>query len=254
MLRMIRVLWLLIMLIPSGAYAKDKVIIAVGEYPPLVSEHLKHYGVTARIVVEAFALEGVDVEYKFTNWARAFHLVNEGAADAIGPILKNKERQTVYDFSDSMLYETQVFFHIKSTDFTWHRIEDLKRFEIGATIAYSYGRAFDIAATTGEISVQRVPSDLQNFKKLFNDRIDIFPQSIDVGYYMLQTEFPSKTTLVTHHPHFVNQSDNYLAFSKKNPRSQHYLTLFNRGLATLKATGKYEQYFQESRNGDYIIK
>ncbi|WP_442965958.1 hypothetical protein [Psychromonas sp. Urea-02u-13] len=67
-------------------------------------------------------------------------------------------------------------------------MDDLKNIQIGATIAYSYGQEFDEADKSDQLQVQRVTSDLQNFKKLFNDRVQI----VDVGYYLLQTEFPEK--------------------------------------------------------------
>jgi len=238
----------------TGSIAKEKFIIAVGEYPPLVSQHFLHYGVTARIIREAFALEGIDVEYKFTNWARAFRLVIEGEADGIGPILKTNKRENQYYFSDSLYYETQVFFHKKNYLFNWNTIDDLSQVSIGATISYSYGEEFDQAAKSKELMIQRVPTDEQNFKKMFADRIKIFPQSLDVGYYILHSTFPDKVSLVTHHVKPVNQNHNYLAFSKAKNNSLSLIKHFNRGLQKLKESGKYELYFTESRNGNYIIK
>lgn len=238
----------------TSSVAKENVIIAVGEYPPLVSQHFLHYGVTARIIREAFALEGVEVEYKFTNWARAFRLVSEGNADGIGPILKTSKRENQYYFSDSLFYETQVFFHKKNYLFNWNTLDDLSQIPIGATISYSYGKEFDQAATSKQLMVQRVPTDEQNFKKLFADRIKVFPQSLDVGYYMLHSNFPDKASLITHHVKPVNQNHNYLAFSKEKNNSLSLIKQFNRGLHKLKASGKYDQYFTESRNGNYIIK
>ncbi|WP_198552910.1 hypothetical protein [Psychromonas sp. Urea-02u-13] len=78
----------LVITFSANLFSQDKILIAVGEYPPLVSKHLKYYGVTAHIIIEAFALEGVKVEYQFSHWARAFHLVKEGKADGIAPVLK----------------------------------------------------------------------------------------------------------------------------------------------------------------------
>lgn len=246
--------YMLLAILSSNLLADEKLHIAVGEYPPYISEHLKYNGVVARIIFEAFALEGVLVEFKFTNWARSFHLVASGESNAIGPILKNSKRADLYDFSDSLLFETQVFFHQTAYNFDWHSIDDLKDIQIGATIAYSYGHQFDEAAKSGLLHIQRVPSDIQNFKKMFNKRIQIFPQSLDVGYYLLHTEFSDKVMQVTHHANFVNQNHNYLAFSKKLPKNKHYLKLFNRGLKELRKSGKYDQYFEASRRGDYIIK
>lgn len=247
-------IYLLVTFFTTGISAQQKVVVSIGEYPPYISQHLKHYGVTARIIQEAFALQGIEVEYKFTNWARAFKLVHLGESDAMGPILKNTKREEHYYFSDSLLFETQVFFHRSDFAFEWQNIKDLAGIEIGVVIAYSYGKLFDNAVKQGKLQVQTVRSDKQNINKLLSQRIQLFPQSLDVGYYLLQTEFADNKVNMTHHPKFINQSDNYLAFSRNNPNSKVLIKKFNRGLATLKRNGKYDLYFAESRRGDYNLK
>ena len=64
-------LTVIIILIPSLTNAKKTITITNGEWDPLFSKNLKHYGVTSHIVTEAFALEGYKVKYSFYPWTGA---------------------------------------------------------------------------------------------------------------------------------------------------------------------------------------
>ena len=57
------------------AVAEETIRITNGEWPPYMSKKLKHYGLASRITTEAFASQGVKVEYGFFPWARSKLLV-----------------------------------------------------------------------------------------------------------------------------------------------------------------------------------
>ncbi len=46
-----------------SGFTEETIRLTNGEWIPFLSEDLKHYGVISRIVKEAFALEGMKVEY-----------------------------------------------------------------------------------------------------------------------------------------------------------------------------------------------
>ncbi len=60
----------------------SKKIDTFGEWPPFFSNDLKHGGVTSHVASEAFALEGIKVEYGWFPWNRALHLAQTGDWDA----------------------------------------------------------------------------------------------------------------------------------------------------------------------------
>src|SRR3989338_1888964 len=63
-----RVLPLLLLLLSCtlcAAPGKDRISIAIGEWPPLISAALPHYGVVPQLITEIFAAEGITVEYQF---------------------------------------------------------------------------------------------------------------------------------------------------------------------------------------------
>ncbi|MCP5211889.1 MAG: hypothetical protein H6998_13260 [Hahellaceae bacterium] len=48
----------------------ETIIITNGHWPPYQSEELKYYGFVSLMVEEAFALEGIDVDFRFRPWKR----------------------------------------------------------------------------------------------------------------------------------------------------------------------------------------
>ncbi|MBF0233705.1 MAG: hypothetical protein HQK65_11810 [Desulfamplus sp.] len=62
----------------SRSFAKEIIRLTNGEWPPYLHKELKYYGVASRIVTEAFALEGITVEYDFFPWGRAYEYAKSG--------------------------------------------------------------------------------------------------------------------------------------------------------------------------------
>jgi polar amino acid transport system substrate-binding protein len=237
----------------SASSAEQTVRLTNTEWPPYFSEKLKYYGVGSRIVSEAFALEGIQVEYQFLPPKRALWLAEEGKEwDGTVGWEINPERELHFWVSDPIWEAPWVFFHLKSYSFDWKTFDDLKDIRIGGTLEYMYTSEFMNADRLMTINVDRGTSDEIGFKKLLTGRIDLFPQLIDVGDYQLQEFFnPQTVQLFTHHPTPFGKHTDRLLMSKKNERSKDLIEAFNRGLKKLKESGQYDQYFEESRRGDY---
>lgn len=118
------------------SHAEEVVKLTNGEWPPFTSKDLKHYGVYSHIVSEAFALEGVTVEYGFFPWARGYNYVKEGNWDGSVTWAPTPDKEKDVWFSDQVFLHTKVFFHLKSFPFDWNTIEDLKGLQIGTTREY----------------------------------------------------------------------------------------------------------------------
>lgn len=227
--------------------------VAIGEWPPFVSENLEHYGLAARIVTEAFDAVGNDVKYRFYPWKRAYLETTQGDQDATAIWTKTPRREGEVLFSEPVLVANKVFFHLESTEFDWNSIGDLEGYTVGATRGYGYGDAFDKAVEEGRIDVEYVDSDLQNFRKLVLGRIDLFPMTKAVGYSILNTEFSAEErATVTSHERPVQQAVFHLLFSKSVERNPAMVDRFNRGLAQLRKEGRIAQYVRESEQGKYI--
>lgn len=237
--------------ITSFSHADDTVKLTNGEWPPYLSENLKYYGLASRIVTEAFALEGVTVEYSFFPWKRAFEMAKRGKWDGSVVWSINEQREKSFIFSDPVISDQSVFFHLKSVPFDWNSLEDLKGMKIGATLGYNYGDEFTEAEKNRRINVERVVTDEMNFKKILGNRMKVFVCDIAVGYSLLNKMYDKETVaLFTHHPKTVKDSLKYLMLAKLIPENDARMVKFNAGLKKLKESGKYDQFVQESREGE----
>jgi polar amino acid transport system substrate-binding protein len=229
------------------------VIITTGEYAPWTSEAVNQSGYVNHIIKEAFAKEGYDVVFKYYPWKRAYNMAKTGEVDATSFWFADKKHKNDFLASATVMTERTVFFHIKTTDFRWEKLEDLKELQIGATLGYTYTKEFWDLKEKKKLHIQAVPDDITNFKKLFNDRIDLFPIGMVAGYEILNKEFKSSfSNLITCNAKPLTKTTGHLLFPKKNlQRSQHLLKIFNQGLQKLEQEGKVDQYFDSLLRGGY---
>ncbi len=141
---------------------------------------------------------------------------------------------------------------MKNYGFDWSKIEDLEKIVIGGVIANTYGEKITKMEKANRILIDRVATEEQNFKKMLSGRIDISPVGLAFGNSILHKTFnDQQIEKITYHPKPLRVSYYRLALSKKIERNKRMLQLFNQGLKKLKASGRYEQYFNESRRGEY---
>jgi len=249
-----RIIWIcfLIFWMVPNVNAKETVRITNGEWSPYLSKDLKYHGVGSRIVTDAFASVGIEVEYGFFIWQRSFNQAKAGRWDGTLLWTRNAEREKVFYYSDPVIYEQYVFFHLKSFAFDWQSIDDLKGINIGGVVGYNYGIPFNKAEKEGRIKVRRISKDELNLIKLSKGKISIFPHALDVGYYQIKKFFSkADAALFTHHPRPTIATSFHLLLSKKIKTNANRIKLFNEGLKQLQKDKKIEQYYQESRAGRY---
>lgn len=235
------------------SHGGDTIRIACEEWPPYSSQSLKHNGLMMRIITEAYATQGVDVQFQFFPAPRVLQLVKSGEWDATGGWTPTAARAEDYYFSDPLLEERMVLFHLKSRTFDWQSIEDLIGLEIGLVYGFFYGNAFEQAYRGGLLTTQVEHSDLLNFRKLIDGRVDLVPKNLEAGISLLQSQFtPEEAALITWHPQALDEGPLVLMFSRARERNARMAEIFNKGLETIKQDGRYEQFFMESRRGDYL--
>lgn len=227
------------------AGAEPKVIrISNGDWAPFMSPTLPHHGFVSRIVTQAFALEGIAVEYTFFPWARAYVAAQRGEFDASIGWYWNEERERDFLFSDPVFVEAQVLFHLRERPVAWTRLEDLKGLRIGATLGYTYGEAFQRLEAARTFGVERITSDELNLKKLLAGRLDAVVISKAVGERLLPTLGESAAARIAVNPRPVHSGPLHVIFPRKLAQSAQWLAVFNRGLKTLKANGDLERLSQ----------
>lgn len=223
-------------------HAQRTVRLTNGEWPPYMSASLPGNGLISRIVVEAFALQGIHVQFGFFPWPRSLMLAKLGDWDGSVAWVYSPERSRDFVYSDPVIASETVFYHLKSWQFSWNSIDDLKRYRIGVTQDYFYGAAFSQAIAQGKITVESVGRDEQNLTKLLGGRIDLFPIDRRVAASMLRQHFSvPDIERITFAPKPVHSQPLHVMFGKTSPASRQLADEFNKGLKKLKASGRLEQ-------------
>ncbi len=235
--------------------AEEIIQISTGEWTPYISEKLKHNGVVSHIVSEAFALEGIKVKYSFMPWKRAMREAKVGNYEASIIWSKSEKRQKFLLYSEPVMPKRVVYFHLKSYDFKWNNLDDLKGLTVGGTIGYWYADMYEPLVKSGHLSVEWVKTDEMSLNKLMRSRIDIVALDIGAGYAMIQEEFsPKQQKLITHHPKIVNKPKyNHLVMPINQLDSKRLMKTFNRGLIKLKDSGLFDQFYEKSQQGEYRL-
>lgn len=227
----------------------ETITITNGHWPPYQSQELKYNGFVSLLVQEAFALEGVDVDYQFRPWKRALEEAKIGAAHASMVWSYTPEREEHFYFSDIIIVSDAVLFHHINLDFDWKNNSDLARYRIGGTLGYRYA----IEDWPG-LSIERVPTDLQNFSKLLAGRIQLFPSDKYAGYALINQELTeNEREKITHHPKPYDRTPYSVIFSKKKPENVELLRKFNHGLANLKSSGRYDAILAAQQRGEFAV-
>ena len=245
--------WILILGCGVAAAQTSKTIrLTNGEWQPYLSKDTPHQGFASHIVIEAFALVGVEVDYGFFPWKRSFKLAKEGTWDGSVVWVDSDERREHFLYSDPVVPSKFVFFHLMGSDFDWNSYEDLRGIRIGGTLEYAYSEEFDAAEKAGIIKTNRAPSDETGLKKLLKGRIAAFPGEVMVTYAQIRGTFSQEdAALFTHHPKAINEDPMYLLLSKKVAGNEAMRNLFNEGLRQLKESGKYDQIIADALAGKY---
>lgn len=244
---------IILLLFSTPLFAETTIRITSGEWEPFLSEYSPHYGVNSHVVSEAFRLEGIDVRWEFFPWKRAYQMAKKGKNwDASATWWVTGDTRRAFLVSEPVGKTSLVFFHLKSYKFDWESIDDLKGLFIGGTLEYDYGKDFMAAMEEKRISVEFVPKDELNFRKLLKGRIVVFPNDLTVGYAQIRNTFPpDQVKLFTHHTKKIEHRTLHLIISRNCKNGEFFLDRFNSGLKKLKESGRFDQMFRELAEGKY---
>ncbi|WP_159084440.1 substrate-binding periplasmic protein [Dongshaea marina] len=230
-------------LVLSTSLRAETVRITNGEWPPLTSQTLPHSGILSKIITDAFASQGVRVEYGFFPWKRSYVLARAGVWDGTAGWSRKAEREKYFYYSDPIYFTQKNFFYLKELgEIQWSKLSELNPYRIGATLEFNYGPEFDSAVEQKAIRVSWRPSDEANMKRLHDGKIDLFPQELCVGYYQIQLLFPNDSHRFTHTRQTLLKNAYHLLLSKKIPQNATRIKMFNQGLKEVFADGGAAKY------------
>lgn len=231
----------------SGRGLADTIRWVQYDVSPYAAEHLPAGGFWCQMVKEALALHGHDATIRWFPLKRAFAMVEEGAADLSLGWLKTPEREKAVLFSDAPVARSPVvIFHRRDKAFDWETLDDLKGLRIGDRLGnVNGGKAYLAAEKAGVISVERVPTDEQNLKKLLKGRIDVIVGAESMIKGVLRDRFlPQERSKIAMHPRPLHVVYGYAVFNRQ--LSPHLIRAFNDGIRQLRENGRFDQLSRET--------
>ncbi len=189
-MRTIGYAFLLAVFVVAGTAFAQKLTIYTEEVAPYnFTEGNKIVGVSTEVVEAVMNKAGLDYEMVSYPWARTYKLAAERPNSLIFSISRRPKRETTFKWIGVIVPSRHSVFALKSrTDIKIEKIDDLKKYTIGTTLGdaretYLLENGFKIS------DLQRVAGEnanLQNYEKLKLGRIDLWPMSEAIGYYIVR--------------------------------------------------------------------
>ena len=216
----------------SQANAETITIGAEDSWPPFA--RADGTGLTNQIVREAFATQGINVEYRVAPYARLLADVESGKLLALFNVTKEPSTANRYLFGEHKLFTaTTAYFHHRDRPLEATNFLEVRNGEsIGMILGYEYGPHI---LANKSITPVRVKQQTNLVKMLLNKRVDAVIMFDAIAQEVLQ-DFDRRDEIERA---FDGQhSDIYVAFSKSFPRSAHYVDALDRGLEQLRSQGR----------------
>jgi len=233
---------------PLGVFAGETVRITNGEWQPFFSESLKDFGLPSKLVADAFALEGVKVEYGFFPWKRSYKLSEQGRWDGtIGWPISEERQKTHYYSKIPVDSGAWVLFHLKDNKLDTGSLEDLKKYTFAVTLgewALDGDDPLTHALREKALVYHVTRTDEQSFLMLLRKRIDVFPQQREVGKFQIQQLVKNgqistqEAAKIVHTEKPYRNMPLFLLLSKKMKRNKRLIEVFDKGMLRLVQTRK----------------
>ena len=230
----------LVLFSSSATYAIDTIGIATGEWAPYISETLPDYGNASKVVNDVFKHAKVKTRYGFFPWTRAYEEAKKGTEWQVSTVwVKNPDREKDFYFSLPVYNLKTVLFVVRDSGFGWKNPQDLSRYTIGGTHSYDYGPMISKGEKAGWLNIDRVSSELLNFKKLIRGRVDAVLTAEDVGQVLVKENFSAAERFAfTYHDKPVHETKLHIMVSKKAPDAIKILDLINKSIEELRRSGR----------------
>ena len=163
-----------LILLSIGMVAKAETLEILGDdaYTPVIfSSNGKPDGVLARILARVEILTGDHYDIRLAPWKRTYELALRGEGGVIG-LSMTEERSNLFDYSTAIYDDNIQVVTLKSRQFRFSKLDDLKGKVIGGVNGASYGDEVDRAIESGLFTMDRDVSQAGRLRKLLAGRLD----------------------------------------------------------------------------------
>jgi polar amino acid transport system substrate-binding protein len=208
----------------------------------LYRKRIRKNGVLSEIVTAAYEAEGIKVNIKFEPWKRVeINLDKDNSVDDSLYVsygwIRNEERERKWHFSKPLFKGGAILASLKSSNFEWSTLNDLKPYKIGIARGYSYGTKFD--EFKKYLKFESANEDIQNLKKLSRGRVDLVAIDSVVGARLINKMSEKDRNKIE----FIRQPalhsyDLHLVCAKNSKQCENIIKTFNSGLDKIVQNGK----------------
>ncbi len=232
-----------LLLISTASFA-DTINLSSADYLPFYGENLIEQGPVTKIVTEAFAAVGHEVNINFYPWERAETLASECKVDGMFPPWDKPKRRVWGLFSDAIPPANElVYYRHKSNT---QVLSDLKSNKSNITVGIVNGYVYSDAFLNSGMKLYEVQSDLNNLRKLARQRIDLIIIDKVRAEYLIKTQLEEhERAQISLIESMVEVSPQHLVICKKAPNAEQKITDFNSGLKMLIDSGRVNQILGE---------
>lgn len=169
--------------------AAEKMSLTSLEWPPYTSDAMDAKGASAKVVADALAEVGMELDIQFYPWQRAVNMAKSDAA-FIGyfPEYHSTAIEEEFIFSEPIGSSPLGFIERKDESIAWKTLNDLKAYTIGVVSGYVNTTDFDAMMASGDIKTEAVSDDATNIKKVAGGRIHMAVIDKNVFNYLLKTD------------------------------------------------------------------
>lgn len=211
-------------------------------------------GYMIEIAKAALEPAGHKVDYANLNWARAIVESRNGAFTGIVGAAKNDAPDFVFP-DNSMGHASNCFFAKPDSAWKYESLDSIKGVTIGVIKDYSYEDSFDEYVKANAKDSKKIdfvsgdtPLDL-NLKKVAAGRITAFIEDAAVLDNHLAEK---KMTGVVKNVGCIKESDVFVAFSPKNPKSKEYAKLLSDKVAAMRKDGSLSTMLKKYGLVDWV--
>lgn len=225
---------------PAAAMADTYRLVTTRFLPFTDPDHAKG-GFLGEIAHEAFARRGHIITINFRPWPRAMKEAREGEADGLLSAFYNEERSKVFHFSAPLNSTRMVLVGMKKKwgdRLTFKTLAEFDGLSIATGRKWAYSEAFEKHSGFDRVLVG---SEEAGIRMLFANRVNLFAVN-DQQFRSVINQMPGhdieevRTLLPA-----ISSNDQHIAATRLKNSSLKFLSEFNTGLASLKASGDYDR-------------
>lgn len=158
-------------------------------------------------------------------------------------------RETELNFSDSLLSTDIVLFKRRGEKIPYQTLQDLQSYRVGVVLDTA---PHEILEAELHEQLDTATSTSLNIRKLIGKRFDLMADDKLNTLYLINTYFPQwrDSIEIISPPLQINHI--HILIPKKRKESQHLISLFNKGLQSMKEDGTYNRILDEYHFKKYL--